>query len=415
VPLIAGDTCDAAQWLVNGTYPMDGFTPDMQCMLGSCNDPSRWFRIDVPSGKVLDLKVSSANIDYGEVGVLDLAGGYCAAMNNIVLSGGFGSSQGPLQRVFVNQRYETAQLAVLIVDHSSENPSPSVTVNFSIDSIGCGDGYNDRSGHYGSPEVCDDGGNASGDGCSPVCTQEPGWDCSSGVCEEVICGDEQVTGDERCDDGGTASGDGCSPTCQPEPGYLCGGSPSTCAQYQPGDMCENALALVAGTYDMTDVLGDLPCDNVCSSSPDRWFTVTVPQGQTLHVHATSTSPLTGNILAFDATDGCGPMHMVSNWHPLGGGQDGHILYMNPSIGPRTIRVAVIQHPVEGEGPMPTFTLAHTLRTIGCGDAFVDQWGEQTASEECDDGNLQNGDGCSSSCTVEAGWECAGAPSWCGLP
>ena len=123
----------------------------------------------------------------------------------------------------------------------------------------------------------------------------------------------------------------------------------------------------------------------------------------------------GNILAFDATDGCGQtMHMVSNWHPLGSGQDGHILYMNPSIGPRTIRIAVIQHPTE-EGPTPTFTLAHTLRPIGCGDAFVDQSGEQTASEECDDGDQQNGDGCSSTCTVEPGWNCSGAPSWCGLP
>ena len=34
------------------------------------------------------------------------------------------------------------------------------------------------------------------------------------------------------------------------------------------------------------------------------------------------------------------------------------------------------------------------------------------TEECDDGNTQNGDGCSESCVVEEGWECNGQPSVC---
>ena len=34
------------------------------------------------------------------------------------------------------------------------------------------------------------------------------------------------------------------------------------------------------------------------------------------------------------------------------------------------------------------------------------------NEECDDGNSISGDGCSSSCLVEAGYECTGAPSVC---
>jgi cysteine-rich repeat protein len=33
-------------------------------------------------------------------------------------------------------------------------------------------------------------------------------------------------------------------------------------------------------------------------------------------------------------------------------------------------------------------------------------------EGCDDGNTTNGDGCSSSCTVETGWACSGSPSMC---
>lgn len=35
-----------------------------------------------------------------------------------------------------------------------------------------------------------------------------------------------------------------------------------------------------------------------------------------------------------------------------------------------------------------------------------------SSEECDDLNVLNGDGCSSTCNVEEYWECTGSPSKC---
>ncbi len=42
----------------------------------------------------------------------------------------------------------------------------------------------------------------------------------------------------------------------------------------------------------------------------------------------------------------------------------------------------------------------------CGDGVV------TAPETCDDGNSTSGDGCSSTCQVEDGWTCPGAPQAC---
>ena len=42
----------------------------------------------------------------------------------------------------------------------------------------------------------------------------------------------------------------------------------------------------------------------------------------------------------------------------------------------------------------------------CGDGIVGP------GEECDDGNFSDGDGCSSNCTVEPGWQCVGEPSAC---
>jgi uncharacterized repeat protein (TIGR01451 family) len=42
----------------------------------------------------------------------------------------------------------------------------------------------------------------------------------------------------------------------------------------------------------------------------------------------------------------------------------------------------------------------------CGDGLI------TSIEQCDQGNTTNGDGCSSVCTVEPGWQCSGQPSVC---
>ena len=42
----------------------------------------------------------------------------------------------------------------------------------------------------------------------------------------------------------------------------------------------------------------------------------------------------------------------------------------------------------------------------CGD------GTYESPESCDDGNIASGDGCSSTCTVEAGYACTGSPSIC---
>jgi len=42
----------------------------------------------------------------------------------------------------------------------------------------------------------------------------------------------------------------------------------------------------------------------------------------------------------------------------------------------------------------------------CGDGVV------ASDESCDDGNLQPGDGCSATCTVDAEWSCEGTPSTC---
>ncbi|KAL6765981.1 concanavalin A-like lectin/glucanase domain-containing protein [Haematococcus lacustris] len=53
---------------------------------------------------------------------------------------------------------------------------------------------------------------------------------------------------------------------------------------------------------------------------------------------------------------------------------------------------------------PTWEVTRWLST--CGNAVVE------GLEECDDGDLSNGDGCSAACVVEPGWKCSGSPSIC---
>ncbi len=44
----------------------------------------------------------------------------------------------------------------------------------------------------------------------------------------------------------------------------------------------------------------------------------------------------------------------------------------------------------------------------CGNGIIEIW------QQCDDGNLDDGDGCSSTCMIENGWVCNGEPSVCDL-
>lgn len=70
-------------------------------------------------------------------------------------------------------------------------------------------------------EVCDDGNEKDFDGCSSVCTLEPGFECShvfTTKCKS-ICGDGLKRGKEECDDGNPYSKDGCSSLCKVEKGY----------------------------------------------------------------------------------------------------------------------------------------------------------------------------------------------------
>ncbi|MFP3881615.1 MAG: myxococcus cysteine-rich repeat containing protein [Actinomycetota bacterium] len=72
---------------------------------------------------------------------------------------------------------------------------------------------------------------------------------------------------------------------------------------------------------------------------------------------------------------------------------------------------VLNMPAEGSdgaGETASFQIIWTavLSAGTVGDGIIDQ------GEECDDGNLADGDGCSSTGQIEPGWTCEGEPSVC---
>lgn len=66
----------------------------------------------------------------------------------------------------------------------------------------------------------------------------------------------------------------------------------------------------------------------------------------------------------------------------------------------------------------THKQASACRLVVCGDGLLDASDDGTRVEDCDDGNTEDGDGCSSACAVEPGARCEdtkpGAKSTCGL-
>lgn len=62
--------------------------------------------------------------------------------------------------------------------------------------------------------------------------------------------------------------------------------------------------------------------------------------------------------------------------------------------------------VEAHGLLNRFSppLVYTHGQPYCGDGLVQR------SEDCDDGNLLDGDGCSKKCLLETGFNCKGEPA-----
>ncbi|MGB1592455.1 MAG: DUF4215 domain-containing protein, partial [Promethearchaeia archaeon] len=278
----------------------------------------------------------------------------------------------------------------------------------------CGDGrMTDDS------EECDDGNQQSGDGCSSLCTLEGGYDqLDDDPAPENICGDGLVVIGETCDDNNTNSNDGCSVTCTTEAGFTC----LECGGYsQCNATCGDGIRLQGEDCDDSNTFNDDGCSHRCQIE-DGW-----EQVETVLRPICGDGKLKGNEQCDDGNtepgDGCSATCTIEDNWDCGGGAC-------KSICGDGIRISGPEQCDDGnldanDGCDPSCAVEDffsCVKSLGgeadicteiCGD------GERVQSNssrvrpgfnrvnECDDGNILDGDGCSAECEIEAhlGWEC----------
>ncbi len=277
--------------------------------------------------------------------------------------------------------------------------SPSVCVS------DCGDGVIAL-----GAEACDDQNGADDDGCSGTCEIEPGWSCMGEPSEcETGCGDGIIAGTETCDDSNMVDADGCSSACAVESGYVCEGEPSTC---ELAGTCVHPIVVTGDGFvwqaPLLDPHGDdlANTDGSCASAssstspkPDVVFTVDLGAGDRLHVAESGDADVLMHVLdgACASASAC-----LASFDGIGGSEiDPGLVFTAPSAG----SFFVVIDTWGSSDPGDDVDLLFEIST--CGDGVIG------FGEVCDDNNANAGDGCSTTCTVEPGFECTGEPSTCG--
>lgn len=208
-----------------------------------------------------------------------------------------------------------------------------------------------------------------------------------------VCGNSVVEGGETCDDGATDDGDGCSATCQLEADKArdeCATAPPLTFTANPNGTYTSTV--VSGTTGLKHTAGSTTTHTLspCSSNgPDAYFAVTPPISGVMTATLTSATFLS-SIGARTACPTAGTQ-LACNAAAGDGGQE--ITF--PVAGGTTYYLIVDGQNVSGRPNYGRFTMDVTVVPSGCGDTFV------SPPEQCDDGNLANGDGCSSTCTIES--------------
>jgi fibro-slime domain-containing protein len=246
----------------------------------------------------------------------------------------------------------------------------------------CGDGI------LSPGEQCDDGtATAAQDGCGANCILQPDFICpvpGAPCVSTIVCGDGKLGGQEVCDDGNTKAinnvNDGCSSDCKtigagwdcPVPGIAC--KAKTCGDGMrrgaeqcddgnptPNDGCTNCVLDPQKPADDFGWVCTEDANGKSTCGPTTCGLGTGRQGTEQCDDSPDTDPAKQNL---DLTDGCTPQcHAVPKCPP-------------------------------GGGPC----------TTACGDGMLLPV-DIANGQECDDGNVASGDGCSSTCKRELGYEC----------
>ena len=180
---------------------------------------------------------------------------------------------------------------------------------------------------------------------------------------------------EQCDDGGNLAGDGCSADCKAEAGWKCSVGSTGISECLPaGNACGNGQLQPQLGEECDD--GNTVSGDGCSSTCRREVAPVRDCGNGRLETALGEQCDDGNSRK---SDGCSSECRIEFGWRCPFNVEGY----------RSGCEKIPRNP-EDNRPEESF----------CGN------GEVEAGEECDDGYLTNGDGCSVLCVIEAGWNCS---------
>lgn len=250
-------------------------------------------------------------------------------------------------------------------------------------------------------EQCDLGDTTDGDGCSSACEIEPGFACDLTSCHPVVCGDGIAdwypVGDgsydyEDCDDGNAAGDDGCSATCEIELGFVCHTPGLPCREVRCGDGFQDGY-VIPGEPGTGGTGGMGGTGDAGTAGTSMGGTAGAAGGSNFFYEGCDDGNEVGG-------DGCSAACEV---------ESGYLCEMpgTPCRQPRC-----------GDGFQD---FIWTSDGTGGGSSMGGSGGTAGAAggtghyENCDDGNLASGDGCTSDCNVESGYLCTVPGTPCRIP
>ncbi len=333
--------------------------PGFAAEISSSNDPD-WFSVVAPLGATMSVSIgdgyggcpADANVS---VQIID--------PDDLILASGIGLCPS-LDGNSDPDLASLAQAGTYYVRVSANQPVASYVVDIVVSAPACGDTIVQLG------EECDDGNLINGDGCEDDCTVTP------------VCGDGSIQTGEECDDGGTTNGDGCDSLCQFE-GNVCVETEvnNTIAQANVGPMCTawNGAITTIGDVDYYAVNVTTAGSRINAEIVDiGGVTNTCPSLFDSQLYLFNAM---GTQLAYDDDDGFNACSIFTAVGDPGAS----------NLAPGTYYLAV--HEYNDDGTSPPYRLNVNVVAPGCGD------GTLQGTEQCDDGNLVDGDGCSSTCTL----------------
>jgi fibro-slime domain-containing protein len=232
-------------------------------------------------------------------------------------------------------------------------------------------------------ELCDDGNTAGGDGCTRTCQIEDGFECPEfgQPCRLIAkCGDGHLTSTETCDDGNTDSGDGCSADCGTvEDGFECRVPGRRC-----NPKCGDSKRIGSEKCDDGNTKSGDGCSSTCQIEPGF-------DCPALGQPCVGAECGNGKVEVGELCDcGTDPKNLPGGCKAVNG------LFYGDDKNPGCSKTCTKEPKCRDSSGK------NRACDATCGD------GNKDPSEECDDGNGVDGDGCSSACKVEVehGFTCS---------